>query len=234
MFPCTNSDLRRLGEQDNFAACHRRRGAARSCCWPLSRHRRCLASLLLLIFITPAIWAQEKLPPQPLQALNAEIIEMLHARQQKPPLGKRLISLPDAMAIFLQQNLQLVAGRYDIELAEAEKLTARLRPNPEFSTDIGDVPLNFTGKFFNERETSFGLSQTIELGAKRSKRIDVANADAELARAEFQTTIWQLTNDLKKKLDAAFSECVFYTGVEQRISIMLHHAAPDGSKPLFL
>jgi cobalt-zinc-cadmium efflux system outer membrane protein len=106
------------------------------------------------------------------------------------------------VSIFLQQNLQIVAARYDIETADAEKLTARLRPNPQLSAGFDDLPLNFSGKFFQEQEITYGISQTFELGGKRSKRIDAANANGELARAEFQTTMWQLTNDLKRKFYA--------------------------------
>ena len=78
-------------------------------------------------------------------------------------------------------------------------MTAKLRPNPSVSADFEDLPLDFAGPFFREQEISYGISQTFELGGKRRKRIDAANANAELARAQFQTTVWQLTNDLKKK-----------------------------------
>lgn len=144
--------------------------------------------------------AQEKSRQPPLKGLSATIVEMLHAQQQAPvPVVKKSVTLADAVAIFLQQNLQLVAGRYDIETADAEKLTARLRPNPEFSADFEQLPLDFSGSFFKEQEITYSLSQTFEMGGKRRKRIESANANAELARAEFQTTIWQLTTDLKKK-----------------------------------
>ena len=46
-----------------------------------------------------------------------------------PAPAKRSVTLADAVEIFLRQNLQLLAARYDVETAEAEKLTARLRPN---------------------------------------------------------------------------------------------------------
>lgn len=152
------------------------------------------------MFATPPLWAQEKSPPHPLQGINADITRMLHAQQQPAvSTGKKAITITDAVTIFLQQNLQLVAARYDIAMADAEKLTARLRPNPEFDASFDDLPLNFSGKFFQEQEIAYGISQTLELGGKRRKRIDAANANAELARAEFQTTLWQLTNDLKKK-----------------------------------
>jgi cobalt-zinc-cadmium efflux system outer membrane protein len=163
----------------------------------------CLAGLLLLTFATPAILAQDK-PPQPaLKGLNATLGGMLHTQQQpSAPAARRSVTLADAVAIFLQHNLQLVAGRYDIETADAEKLTARLRPNPEFSANSEQLPLNFSGPFFKEQEVTYSISQTFEIGGKRRKRIDAANANAELARAEFQTTMWQLTNDLKKKFYA--------------------------------
>jgi len=161
---------------------------------------RCLAGLLLLTLTTPAILAQDKPPRAVVKDLNATISEMLRAQQQAPaPAVKKTITISDAVSIFLQHNLQLVAGRYDIETADAEKLTARLRPNPEFSFNTEQLPLDFSGPFFHEQEITYSISQTFETGGKRRKRIDAANANAELARAEFQTTMWQLTSDLKKK-----------------------------------
>lgn len=192
----TNNPLRRFGERRDSMF---RRGRARRA----SRRIRCLANLLLLTITTPALLAQDKPPKPALKGLNATIAGMLRARQQPPaPAAKRSVTLADTVEIFLQNNLQLVAGRYDIETADAEKLTARLRPNPEFSADFEELPLNFSGPFFKEQEITFSISQTFELGGKRRKRIDNADANIELARAEFQTTIWQLTNDLKKKFYA--------------------------------
>ena len=119
--------------------------------------------------------------------------------QDKPVTPKRSITLDDAVEIFLRQNLELVAGRYDIETAEAEKLTARLRPNPQLTVGLSDLPLNLSGPFIKEQTYSYGVSRTIELGGKRSKRIDVANANSDVAHGQFQMTVWQLTNDLKRK-----------------------------------
>ena len=163
---------------------------------------RYLASLFLLTLMTPPILAQVKSPQQTWKGINADINEMIHTQQPKGSQAKRSITIKDAMSIFLQQNLQLVAARFDIQTADAEKLTARIRPNPQISADFEDLPLNFVGKFFQEQEISYGVSQTFELGGKRRKRIDAANANADLARAEFETTMWQLTDDLKRKFYA--------------------------------
>ena len=132
--------------------------------------------------------------------------QTIFAQRRSPVLdqdrGKRSITISDAVSIFLQQNLQLVAARYDIDTVDAEKLSARLRPNPEVSVGFSDIPLDFRENFVNPQTFSYDISQTFELGGKRSKRIAEANANSEVARAEFQIVLWQLTNDVKRKFYA--------------------------------
>src|SRR5216683_2580331 len=136
-------------------------------------------------------------PPAQAQGLS------LRLQQQTPaPSPKRSITLSDAVSIFLQQNLQLVAARYDIDTVDAEKLTARLRPNPQVTFGSSGLPVNFTGPFVSQQTFAYGISQTLELGGKRSKRIGAANANSDVARAQFQMVLWQLTNDLKRKFYA--------------------------------
>src|SRR6185437_9929441 len=113
--------------------------------------------------------------------------------------AKRSITLSDAVEIFMRQNLELVAARYDIETADAEKLTARLRPNPQLSVGLSDLPINLKGPLIKEQTYDYGISRTIELGGKRSKRMETADANSDLARGQFQMVVWQLTNDLKRK-----------------------------------
>src|SRR6476660_430518 len=90
-----------------------------------------------------------------------------------------LLSISDAVAIFLRQNFQLIAARYDIDSAEAEKLTARLRPNPDISVGFSGLPINLSGSLLAEQQYSYSIAQTFELGGKRAKRIGVANASTE-------------------------------------------------------
>ncbi|HMH45341.1 MAG TPA: TolC family protein [Pyrinomonadaceae bacterium] len=113
--------------------------------------------------------------------------------------GSRPISIADAVSIFLKQNFQLIAARYDIDTADAEKLTARLRPNPDLSVGFSGLPLNLSGNLLTEQQYSYSIAQSFEMGGKRGKRINVANANSDVARAQFEMAVWQLTNDLKKK-----------------------------------
>ena len=99
---------------------------------PRQRHLRVgyLASLVVLALTTQSILAQDK-SPEPSKKIDTNIISLLSIQPQtSTPSPQRLITIKDAVSIFLQQNLQLVAARYDIDTADAEKLTARLRPNP--------------------------------------------------------------------------------------------------------
>jgi len=163
---------------------------------------RFFASLIVMSLFAQSIAAQQAAgEPKSLRALGSYVVDIVPPKPQTagPASPKKELTLSDAVDVFLQQNLAIVAARYEIETADAEKLTARLRPNPEFDASFDDLPLDFSGPFFREQEISYGISQTFELGGKRRKRINAANANAELARANFQVTMWQLTNDLKRK-----------------------------------
>jgi cobalt-zinc-cadmium efflux system outer membrane protein len=148
---------------------------------------------VLTLFAVAGIYAQEK--PAVFLDPNRVAIQI----QSQTPASKRSITLDEAVEIFMRQNLQLVAARYDIETADAEKLTARLRPNPQLTFGLSDLPVNLKGPLIKEQTYDYGISRPIELGGKRSKRIETANANSDVARGQFEMVVWQLTNDLKRK-----------------------------------
>ena len=211
----TNNYPRRFGGQCDSAIYQSRCGLPRRRRRRKNRRASYLAGLLLFTFITQPALAQEK-SPEPAKQIWKSTLFVLPDAQQTPTSttspttpaptatpAARPITITDAVSIFLQQNLQLLAARYDIDTAEAEKLTARLRPNPQLNISTSGIPLALTGPLIKEQTYDYGLSQTVELGGKRSKRIAAADANAELARGIFQTVVWQLTNDLKRKFYTA-------------------------------
>ena len=158
--------------------------------------QKSVVSFLLLVILSAYVTPAQDKSQVPIK--NNSTTAALPA-SQKPPSAPadRPITIKDAVTIFLQQNLQLVAARYDIDIVDAEKLTAGLRPNPEIEIGFSEIPFN--GGFYKPQSFSYGLSQTFELGGKRKKRVEAANAESEVARAQFQMVAWQLTNDVKKK-----------------------------------
>ena len=170
--------------------------------------RSTLVSTLVLLILVPAMPVRAQvIKPLPAKVdhqsspavSSLNLATTFRGQPQTASTDTRPITISDAVSIFLKQNFQLIAARYDIDSADAEKLTARLRPNPDISVGFSGLPLNLSGNLLTEQQYSYAISQTFEMGGKRSKRIDVANANSDVARAQFEMTVWQLTNDLKKK-----------------------------------
>jgi len=93
----------------------------------------------------------------------------------------------------LAANGELAAARIDIERARARLRQAGLRPNPilEFEQTTGGL----TGSP-GERETSIGVAVPIELGGKRRRRIELAQAELEAAEAEVADRERRLTSEV--------------------------------------
>ena len=100
----------------------------------------------------------------------------------------------DLVRRALASNGELAAARLDVERARARLRQAGLRPNP--SVDFEQTTGRFTGAA-GERETSIGVSIPLELGGRRSRRIDLAKAEVEAAEAEIANRERQLTNEVR-------------------------------------
>lgn len=94
------------------------------------------------------------------------------------PSPRRPLSLATAFALAERQNLDLAAARRQREVAQAEVGVAAERPNPIANFDaLRDEP--HEGLFF---------SQDLELGGKRQRRIELAQADAQLTETRIGNT----------------------------------------------
>ncbi|MBN9379982.1 MAG: TolC family protein [Chitinophagaceae bacterium] len=97
------------------------------------------------------------------------------------------LTLPEAEKMFLDSNLQLLAGRYSIDASKALILQARLWPNPNLNVSHG-LYSGELNKFFptgKNDETTVSLSQLILLAGKRNKQIKLAQAGAQLTEYQF-------------------------------------------------
>jgi cobalt-zinc-cadmium efflux system outer membrane protein len=97
-----------------------------------------------------------------------------------------VITLSDALASTLLRSPELEEFSWQVRAAEARMLQARLRPNPEATIEVEDVL--GTGRFNGAREAqlTLQLSQVVELGGKRSARMDVAARAHDLSAREFE------------------------------------------------
>lgn len=90
------------------------------------------------------------------------------------------VSSDDLVLRALAGNGELLAARLDMERARARLRQAGLRPNP--TVDFEQTTGRFTG-LAGERESSIGLAVPLELGGKRRRRIELAQAELEASEA---------------------------------------------------
>lgn len=98
-------------------------------------------------------------------------------------------TLCDVLSLALLQNPELGTFSYDMRANDARILQAALRPNPFLDIESENID---TPKFI---QTTFLLSQLIELGGKRSARIDVARAGKNKVYFEYEVKKRQLFID---------------------------------------
>ena len=122
------------------------------------------------------------------------------------------VTLQQAEQESLEHNLQLLAKRFDLSIAEAKILTAQMHPNPVLS--LGADHLDWLGTGYDANngagpsEYSLRSDFVLEGGGKREARIEVA----ELARQVTQIQLKDAARQLILDVDNAFVEVLLARG----------------------
>lgn len=96
------------------------------------------------------------------------------------------IDLQDALQKTLKQSPALQTLPYQLRLTEAERLQAGFRPNPEMGVSLENVAGTGSSQGFDNAELTLSLSQLIEMGDKRAKRLEKNQWQSELVRQQFE------------------------------------------------
>ncbi|CAI8838136.1 MULTISPECIES: TolC family protein [Pseudomonas] len=91
----------------------------------------------------------------------------------------RVLTLESALQAARDNNPELAAARWGIDIAAGERRQAGVLPNPALSWEVEDTRKG-------SQTTTVGVSQLFELGGKRGARLDVADRDAQLAALELE------------------------------------------------
>lgn len=111
------------------------------------------------------------------------------------------LTLKDAEQRFLERNLSLIAERYNIDMAQARVLQARLFENPVISLEQ-NVYNRLNGKYFdfgNEGETVVEIEQVIRLAGQRNKQVKLEKINKEIAGYQFEEVLRTLRRELNEK-----------------------------------
>ena len=110
------------------------------------------------------------------------------------------LSIDQAVSEAIEKNLSLIAERWNIAVAEAAIITARLRPNPVLSGSADH--LDWLGTGFDDAngagpsEYAVRVDVPFERGRKRELRAEVASAAKSVAQAQLADTIRRLKLDV--------------------------------------
>lgn len=101
------------------------------------------------------------------------------------PIGS--LPLRQAIALALTRSPELTVADYDIRIAEARLLQARLPPNPEVEATSENIAGSGSYSSARRSENTLLLGQLIELGGKRGARTREAVVARDLAAFDYET-----------------------------------------------
>lgn len=115
--------------------------------------------------------------------------------------GCRHIDTERSRAAFLERNLSLIAERYNIDMAQAQVLQAKLFENPVISLEQ-NVYNRLNGKYFDfgkEGEAVVEIEQVIHLAGQRNKQVRLEKINKEIAEYQFEEVMRTLRQELNEK-----------------------------------
>jgi cobalt-zinc-cadmium efflux system outer membrane protein len=136
--------------------------------------------LTLALSCAPQIFAEETV-------LNTPSKENLEHPSPSQINEKNDLSLRDAIHLMLQKNPELASFSKEVRALEGIKIQAGKFRNPELAVESEDINANTRPNTRAAQFTTIRFSQLIELGGKRSARINAASIGQELADRNYES-----------------------------------------------
>jgi cobalt-zinc-cadmium efflux system outer membrane protein len=108
------------------------------------------------------------------------------------------LTFKEAEKYFLDNNLSLLAEKYNVDAAQALVKQAKLWDNPTLSTDqnITDANKKFFDHSNGNGQILVQLSQVFKTAGKRGKQIQIASDDVQIEQAQFADLLRNLHYNL--------------------------------------
>jgi cobalt-zinc-cadmium efflux system outer membrane protein len=108
------------------------------------------------------------------------------------------LSLRQALHETLLNNPELLAFSFELRAIEARRLQAGLLPNPELSAELENFGGTGSTRGVQSSEATIQLSQLIELGGKRAKRLRLAGLERDVAGFDYEAKRLEIFTDTTK------------------------------------
>jgi cobalt-zinc-cadmium efflux system outer membrane protein len=99
---------------------------------------------------------------------------------------KGTLSLDEVLRAALLQNPELSSTAFEVRAAEAQTLQASVLPNPELELELEDFGGTGEVRGVQASESTLQLSQLVELGGKRARRVHAAGLERDLATWDYE------------------------------------------------
>jgi cobalt-zinc-cadmium efflux system outer membrane protein len=135
-----------------------------------------LRRALVVVSLTAAVAAHAAPPVDSLRA----------AAPAAEPLPRGEVTLRDALAAALLDNRSLAPAVAAVHVREGQALQAGTRPNPELKLELENFGGSGANQALESAETTLRLSQLVELGGKRARRLAVAGLERDGAQWDYE------------------------------------------------
>lgn len=114
-------------------------------------------------------------------------------------------NLQEIETLFLQNNYNLLAKKYEIAQSEAFLIQEKLLPNPSLTIDevnlwkngsAEQLPYLF-GRYGNTQQFSVAIEQLIETAGKRKKRVAIKETESKQTAFEYEELLRELKRELR-------------------------------------
>jgi len=111
--------------------------------------------------------------------------------------GAEPISLAQALSQGIEQSPRIAQAKAQADAAEARAQQAGVSPNPEIGLQVENFGGSGPYRNFRSTETTLALSQRLEMGGKRSARVEVARAERDFAFLAYSRAQADLARDIR-------------------------------------
>ena len=130
------------------------------------------------------------------------------------------LTLKASESLFIKNNLDLLAARFNVNAAQAAIIQARTWENPDISVGLNAYNPE-GGKYFDigsAGEKTAGFDQLIHLGGKKHNEVAIASTNAEVAELEFADLLRNLKLQLRQTYFSLYYQNLSYKSILKQLS----------------
>lgn len=128
------------------------------------------------------------------------------------------IDTTTAVKRTLESSPELQLYPYHVRALEGESLQAGLKPNPTLGVSLENVMGTGDSRVLAGHELTLSLSQVLELGGKRERRVDVVDRKSAILQREYEVTRLDVVSSMLRDYYAALRLQLLLDWNQQRIN----------------